>query len=179
MSVATNTGEVNLNADATSAPQVLRAAHPSSPARDGEARGTAAGQGSKEDTTTVTPLLPAGQRGRKRRERPAQFRAAGRWVGHVMQVMDHTFVARLVDQMAPSPPEVAEFDLEDVPPAERTLVVEGARVYWAVGHRIRSDGTYERALPLHVRRAPLLTQAQLDEADEWATSIGRQLGLND
>lgn len=134
--------------------------------------------------TTGTPRDPvargANWRGIKRRFRPPQFRTVARWTGEITAVTDGGFVARLQDQLVPHPPEVAEFDLEDVvSPSERRLVVEGARVYWALGYRIWPDGRQERSGSLKVRRAPLITQESLDEAEVWATQIGKRLGLPD
>ena len=90
--------------------------------------------------------------------------------------MSGRFMAIISDVTSPgNPRQEVELDVQDVSPADRTLVLEGAIFYWAIAYRDRSGGQRERISTVRFARQPKLDQVDVEEilnqADEMAAFL--------
>ena len=87
---------------------------------------------------------------------PTPFTLLQQWEGIVAeQPTADDFVATLRDLTAPSRPEErATFPLDQVPLADRGLVVAGAVFYWAIAYEDLPTGTRRTVSELRFRRLP-------------------------
>jgi hypothetical protein len=104
-----------------------------------------------------------------------RFHALQQWEGVVDSTNGRSFVAKLVDRTADEPDEEAEFDLAEVPPGDRELVVAGAVFYWSVGYRTSATRTRSRVSIISSRRLPAWTEAEKRQARESAEKIAKAL----
>ncbi len=98
--------------------------------------------------------------------RPAQehFRALQKWEGHVLEVEQGTFRARLVPIVGEGVDQVAEIHLNEVEEEDQALIEPGAVFYWSIGYLDRPSGRY-RASVIRFRRLPAWTKCEIDSAD--------------
>lgn len=87
-----------------------------------------------------------------------------KWEGVVECVTDDYFVARLVDQTGEMPDEVAEFILDEVSTADRSLVKLGAIFYWNIGYEESIGGQRKRSSIIRFRRLPAWSAHELETA---------------
>lgn len=93
------------------------------------------------------------------------------WEGMVLQVLEDSFIARLVDRTSNGPDEEAEFPLEEVSDADRFLIEPGAVFYWHIGYRISESGQRTRASDIRFRRLPVWSSEDLKKAKQEAQQI--------
>lgn len=99
------------------------------------------------------------------------FRRLQQWEGVVLRVgEDGSFLARLTDQTSSGDLEEAEFDSDDVPPADRDLLQPGAVFYWTIGYVDSAGGQRSRSSMLRFRRLPVWSAEELSAAIERAQS---------
>lgn len=103
------------------------------------------------------------------------FQLLQQWVGSVVGVHGEEFEAELRDVTEPSnADEVATFDVADVGPGERELLVPGAIFYWTLGYRTRS-GSRERVSRIMFRRSPKWVARDVAAARQNGASLRRLL----
>lgn len=56
------------------------------------------------------------------------------WVGHVLEVRDDTFTAKLINTDENTTYEIAEFDKKDISNCDLHLLNVGAVFYWSIGY---------------------------------------------
>jgi hypothetical protein len=56
-----------------------------------------------------------------------------KWVGHIIDIKEDTFIAELEDITTPGTLEVVEFEKSDVSPDEIKFIQIGAGFYWSIG----------------------------------------------
>lgn len=89
--------------------------------------------------------------------RPTEFFAAiQEWEGAITGVYENHFTANLYDVTAKSDEvsELAEISFEDVDPADRSKVQEGAIFRWLIGHSRTRSGQSSRKWLIYFRRVP-------------------------
>lgn len=104
-------------------------------------------------------------------QRTVNVIALQRWTGRVERVLSNRFVAIVHDITNPTnPAEEVELDLEEVSPADRGLVAEGAMFYWSIVYRDSKSGQRERIAAIRFARQPKLSDQDVEdifrEADE-------------
>ena len=83
------------------------------------------------------------------------FIAVQEWEGHVVEVGDETFTARLMDVTAGAETdrEEADFLISDVDPSDHDLLLPGAVFRWSIGY-LRMGTTKIRGSQIVFRRLP-------------------------
>jgi hypothetical protein len=104
------------------------------------------------------------------------FTSLQAWEGIVMEVMDNTFLARLIDLTNTGTDEEAEFPIEEVSEEDKPLVKLGAIFYWDIGYHTSYSGQRTRISLIRFRRLPAWTQREIDAAKQQAERIGKALG---
>jgi hypothetical protein len=111
----------------------------------------------------VTKLLP-------RRTPPIPTRLLGEWEGTVERVSGATFAARIVDLKGNRPEEQAEFDLEDVSPDDRMMVIPGGLFFWTIVRETK-DGRPTQKSELRFRRLVVDPEKDIGRAKIWAAEV--------
>jgi hypothetical protein len=108
--------------------------------------------------------------------RQSTFTSLQKWEGVVLEVLDTSFIARLVDLTQRGPDEEAEFPLDEISAEDRPLVRPGAIFYWNIGYHTSYSGQRTRASIMRFRRLPAWTQAEIEAAKREAERIGKAIG---
>jgi hypothetical protein len=87
-----------------------------------------------------------------------------KWEGIVLQVLEDSFFARLVDLSNGGMDEEAEFPIEEVSDADRSFIMSGAVFYWNVGYIDSVSGQRTRASVIRFRRLPVWRPEELERA---------------
>lgn len=95
------------------------------------------------------------------------------WEGHVIEVGDKTFKARLIDITAGErhDREEVELPIDDLTDDDREILAPGRVFRWAIGYQRSRAGSKKRVSQIVFRRLPQWTERELAEAKEE----GRQL----
>lgn len=122
----------------------------------------------------ITFQLPEFASRPRSRHRP--FVAAQEWEGHVVDVSDQTFTARLMDVTAgvELDREEADFLISDLDESDHDLLVPGAVFRWSIGY-LRNGTTKIRGSQIVFRRLPKWQAIDVDQgknrAEELAAAI--------
>jgi hypothetical protein len=88
------------------------------------------------------------------------FSMVRKYEGHVIRHNSETFWAEFRETPSDFPPIEVEFDLDVLPPSDRSLAVEGVPLVWTVGFDIQ-DGTHRQQSIVYVRRIPWPSSADV------------------
>ena len=141
---------------------------------------------SKLETTTSTsqhghedvcpPLLPE--------QKPLLSRSTGlvalqEWEGYVIEIGEDVFVSRLWDITAGAKREEEEATIpfDEISDEDKGKMRLGSIFRWVIGYQRSVSGTKRRVSEIVFRDLPVVTQADWDEAEEWAVETRRLLGL--
>ena len=114
----------------------------------------------------IRPGKPA-----KRRFIPLQ-----QWEGVVTEVDDNSVYGTLSDLTNLSNgEELVELPIDDIPEADRILLVAGAVFYWSIGYEQSSSGQHRRISEIRMRRLPEWTQRKLDAVIESAKELHNRI----
>jgi hypothetical protein len=148
------------------------------PSRPSEEHGEISSSHRNADTTEgPSPLEPARVLRVPRAQAARQhFILLQRWEGTVTNVHVEEFSAVLRDlSRAASPEEQASFPLDEVPDADRSLLVPGAVFYWTIGYEVTLTGTRKTVSMLRFRRLPAWSESDLRriraDADRFQTLL--------
>lgn len=119
--------------------------------------------------------LPGIQRQYVQRSNRERFDVLAKWEGIVLEIQEDSFTARLVDLSGDYPEEEAEFDIEDVSPDDRSLLMAGAGFYWTLGYQTRPNGQRVRVSVVRFRRLPVWTSEEIAAARQWARNVAKLL----
>lgn len=56
------------------------------------------------------------------------------WIGHIIEIFNDEFSAKLIDKKNPTTYEIATFNFKDVSEGDRNLLKKGALFYWSIGY---------------------------------------------
>lgn len=95
------------------------------------------------------------------------------WEGHVIDISERGFTARLVDMTREErvASEEADFDFDDVSDPDRGLLREGAVFRWTIGYETAPGGSKKRVSQLVFRRLPKWTKTEIAQADRNASNL--------
>lgn len=95
------------------------------------------------------------------------------WEGHVIDISERGFTARLVDMTREErvASEEADFDFDDVADPDRSLLREGAVFRWTIGYETAPGGSKKRVSQLVFRRLPKWTKKEIAQADRNAGDL--------
>ena len=96
-----------------------------------------------------------------------------RWVGHVIEIKNNQFKARLEDLTQPGTSELGLFDIEDTFD-EKEMIKLGAIFYFSIGYEVRR-GQYTKQRFLRFQRLSEWTVTDYDNAIDRAARIESNL----
>lgn len=109
-----------------------------------------------------------------------RFAVLQKWEGTVSSVAGEEFVAVTRDLTNPSSPdEEVTFSVEEVPEADRPLIMPGAVFYWAVGYELTISGQRKRVSALRFRRLPAWTRSEIGAVRHKAETLKKLFGPHD
>jgi hypothetical protein len=120
------------------------------------------------ESDKMLPVFPPEERRRRPTLVPLQ-----EWEGHVIDISEHGFTARLVDMTRQESVarEEADFELDEVSDPDRDLLREGAVFRWTIGYETAPSGSKKRVSQLVFRRLPKWTKKELAQADRDADKL--------
>lgn len=100
------------------------------------------------------------------------------WEGYVVDIGETDFVARLIDLTAGSEheDEEATIPLAEISDDDVARMREGSIFRWVIGYERSVTGTKKRVSQIVFRDLPVITAADLREAEAWAEETARAFG---
>lgn len=97
------------------------------------------------------------------------------WEGYVVDIGKTDFVARLIDLTAGSEheDEEATIPLAEISDDDLARMREGSIFRWVIGYERSVTGTKKRVSQIVFRDLPVITAADLREAEAWAEETAR------
>ena len=117
------------------------------------------------------PRLPT------RRTPATTLHALQEWEGHVVEIGDEEFTARLADVTAGASYEREEavIPLAEISDGDAARMREGSIFRWVIGYERSSAGTKKRVSQIVFRDLPAVTGADLRAGETWARAVARSL----
>ena len=111
--------------------------------------------------------------------RRATLHALQEWEGHVVDIGDEEFVARLADLTAGRTHESDEaiIPMAEISEHDASRMVPGSIFRWVIGYERSPEGTRKRVSQIVFRDLPRVTSTDLRQGEEWAHKVGPALGL--
>ena len=118
------------------------------------------------------PRLPA------RRMPATTLHALQEWEGHVIEIGDGEFTARLTDVTAGASHEEEEvvIPLAEIADGDAARIREGSIFRWVIGYERSAAGTKKRVSQIVFRDLPAITGADLRDGEAWAQETMRSFG---
>ena len=92
-----------------------------------------------------------------------KFNVLGKWEGTVSSIEGEEFDAVIHDlRDASFPEEKATFSVQEVPDADKSLIVPGAVFYWNIGYETNVNGQKKRVSIIRFRRLPAWTRSEIE-----------------
>lgn len=101
----------------------------------------------------------------------SSFVAEQEWEGFVTDFDEKNFYARLIDLTNKGIEENAQFEAEDISPADRELLKEGAIFRWSIGYERLTGGTKRRISSIVFRRLPAWSRRDIEASKQEAESL--------
>lgn len=101
-----------------------------------------------------------------------------RWIGHVIEIKDKIFLAKLEDLNQPSTYEIGEFDISDISIEDKEMFKIGAVFYWSVGLTYRKGQAIKESL-LRFQRLYKWTESDYDKSTDRALYLFKNLKWKD
>ena len=99
-----------------------------------------------------------------------RFEVLQKWEGIVLDVLDDSFTARLIDLTLQGFDEEAEFALEEIDEGDKPLLKPGAIFYWNIGYSDSPSGR-ARVSIIRFRRLPIWRSEELERAKHDAERL--------
>lgn len=99
-----------------------------------------------------------------------RFEVLQKWEGIVLDVLDDSFTARLIDLTQQGFDEEAEFALEEIDEGDKPLLQPGAIFYWNIGYSDSPSGR-ARVSIIRFRRLPIWRSEELERAKHDAERL--------
>lgn len=108
------------------------------------------------------------------------FKVLKQWEAEITSVGVDSFWARLSDASDPLlDVEEVELAIDEIAPADRQLLVEGAVFYWTLGQQVSKGGTVRRVSEIRMRRDPVWSQHTLAYIDRQAEELAKSFVPHD
>jgi hypothetical protein len=102
-----------------------------------------------------------------------------KWEGHVIEILDGAFRARVRNNLSDFQAVEAEFALEELPEEFHSILSEGMPLVWSIV-RERRKGGIQRSSILYLRRSPRESESSIKSAqqllDGWIDNDGPATG---
>ena len=108
-----------------------------------------------------------------------RLHALQEWEGHVVEIGDEEFTARLTDVTAEASYEQEEavIPLAEISDSDAAKMREGSIFRWVIGYERSAAGTKKRVSQIVFRDLPAITEADLRAGEAWARETMRSFGL--
>lgn len=97
-----------------------------------------------------------------------------KWVGHIIEMSNNSFKAKLIDGSDSTTYEIAEFEIDEVSEDDLGLLKLGAIFYWFVGF-VNQDGRVFKQSLVRFKRAVDFTESELDFIADKANELNDTL----
>ena len=111
--------------------------------------------------------------------RQVTLHALQEWEGHVVDIGEDEFVARLVDLTAGRTHESEEaiIPMAEISERDASRMVAGSLFCWVIGYERSPEGTKQRVSRIVFRDLPRVTGTDLRQGEEWADKVAPALSL--
>lgn len=92
------------------------------------------------------------------------FKSLSKWEGHVIEVQEDSFLARIVDLNDETQDEEVEIEIDDISLDDRVLIQVGAIFNWHIGKE-NLNGTIKKSSIITFRRMPRWTKNDFKKAE--------------
>jgi hypothetical protein len=100
-----------------------------------------------------------------------KFKVLQKWEGTIIEILNEECRAYIREFGSQNSIEEVTFSIEEIPEADRYLVVPGAIFYWSIGYDDHIDGQRNRISSIRLRRLPVWTEKELKKAEEEAKTL--------
>lgn len=99
------------------------------------------------------------------------------WEGHVVEIGDGEFVARLLDVTAEQSHESEEatIPVAEISETDAAKMTVGSIFRWVIGYERSVEGTHKRVSQIVFRDLPRMTEGDIRHGDEWAGKVASAL----
>lgn len=97
-----------------------------------------------------------------------------KWIGHVFELSETSFMAKLEDKYDPTTYEIAEFEVAEVSEDDISLLKLGAIFYWFVGY-VNQDGQVFKQSLVRFKRIVDFTESEIDFIADEANELNNTL----
>lgn len=107
------------------------------------------------------------------------FHALQEWEGHIVEIGEMDFLARLVDLTAGATHEEEEalIPMAEISDDDAAGMQLGSIFRWVIGYERSATGTKKRVSQFVFRDLPVITKRDLHDGESWAREIARSLDL--
>jgi hypothetical protein len=96
------------------------------------------------------------------------------WVGHIIEITESEFTAKLIDKLDPTTYEIAQFEIDEVSQGDLGLLKMGALFYWSVGYANQNGQVSKQSL-IRFKRSIDFTVQEFDSLIDKANEINASL----
>lgn len=96
------------------------------------------------------------------------------WIGHVIELFDDSFTAKLIDKYDPTTYEIAQFETAEVSDDDIELLKLGAVFYWFVGFANQDGRVFKQSL-VKFKRALDLSVSEFDSIKDKVDELSDTL----
>lgn len=100
-----------------------------------------------------------------------------RWIGHIIDISDQTFNAKLSDQVNPGTYEIASFEFSEIAREDFPFIQIGAVFYWSVGYAYNNGQIIKQSLVRFQRLSPW-SMSDFDESSDRAHLLFKGLKMD-
>jgi len=122
----------------------------------------------EQPAVVVFPKLP--------RQDQDRFESLQALEGNVIEVLEDSFVARLIDTTGKGPDQEAEIPFAETTEEDRDLIQPGSIFYWDIGYDVRKGGQRIRCSLIQFRRLPAWTSRELKANKSQAERLRKEIG---
>lgn len=96
------------------------------------------------------------------------------WIGHIIEIRESEFDAKLADKNNSNTHEIAIFELKEVSEGDLELLKIGAVFYWSIGYAVLNGQITKQSL-IRFKRSIDLTESEFDHIVDKANDLRRDL----
>lgn len=96
------------------------------------------------------------------------------WVGHIIEISDEEFTAKLIDEKIKGTYEIAKFSIKEVSEGDLNLLQLGAVFYWSVGY-LNREGQITKESIIRFKRTVEIPIDEFDSIIDNANELSESL----
>lgn len=107
-------------------------------------------------------------------DRKSYFNKTQKWIGHVIEIEEGFFKAKLNDLTKSGTYEIGEFDLSEISEEDQPLIQEGSTFYWSIGYA-NEGGQVKKESIIRFQRLINWNESDYNEATDRASELSKNL----